>query len=135
MTKEEWDEVQRHLTFPGTTVHMKIDGYDISAQLQRHTSTSLKYDIMIYVNGYFKGEWMVNDCEIRNRFYCKRTHDTMSRKDKERLKKASKAVKKLVEEHGHKYDIYYPYWTSFRSMKSHFIKNNSSIELVEKESY
>lgn len=31
------------------------------------------------------------------------------------------------------YEYFLPYWNSFRMMKAHFIKNNTSIELVRKE--
>ncbi len=133
MTKEEWDEVERKLVFPGSYVCLKIDGYDVSLNVQHLTANKLTHVIMVYVNGLFKGKWLIEECEERKRFFRKSSHDSMSRKLKESLKKEPKSVQKLVNKHNHKHDVYFPYWNSFRSMKSHFIKNNSSIELVRKE--
>ncbi|MDO5558100.1 MAG: hypothetical protein Q4F95_00720 [Oscillospiraceae bacterium] len=132
MTKEEWDSAQRNLTFPGSTVYMKIDGYDIAVQVQRKSRSSLNNVLTVYVDGKIKVEWLANGCEIREKFYCRHERSLLSANAKKEIKKYRKSVRdKIIKDS--LYTVYSPYWNSFRSMKSHFIKNNSSIELVSKE--
>lgn len=125
MTKEEWEQVKKTLESLFHMANLKIDGYDVSLCLQR-TST-YKNSIVVYVNGVLKGEWLGKDCEERRRFLQKREHSVLSAKEKAKLKKFSK---KFQKEFDRKYSVYYPYWTSFGSLKKHLIENNERIELV-----
>lgn len=133
MTKEEWAKAENEMSTPYGMVDLKIDGYDVSLRIARNGN--LKYCIAVYVNGYIKVEWALNDCEIRRKFYCKHTNSLLSQKEKNKLKKESKAVRSMVMDcYNGKidYNWYEPYFCSFKTLKSHFIKNNTSIEMVRK---
>ena len=89
----------------------------------------LHYCLAVYVNGKIKGEWIAEDCEIRRKFYQKYTKSLLDSKQKKSLNHKKKAIREQILKEC-SYDWYEPYWKSFRTMKSHFIKNNTNIELV-----
>lgn len=129
MTQEQWNIVESRLQFYGGHVRLKIDDYHVALYVAQY---KMKLVIAIYVDGEIRGEWIVNDCEIRRKFYQCSNHSLLSRKDKEKLKREKKAVReKAMKMYG--YQSFSPYWTSFRSLKRHLIQNNTSIELCEED--
>ena len=126
MDKAQWDKVEKRLRIQHYPVEMIIDGYKIYLILL--PDKGLKQCISVYVNGYIKPEWALNDCEIRRKFYNRCTKSLFKAAD---MKKLSKANRKALREK-YTYEYFMPYWTSFSRMKNHFIKNNDNIELVTK---
>ena len=117
MTKEDW-------------AYVNCDGYILSLRLRR--VDVYKLAICVRVNGELSVDWIVNDCEERRRFFRKTQGSILSASGMKIFRKLSK--KKQEEWRGsYFYDIYLPYWTSFRSLKKHLIENNKSIELVKEE--
>lgn len=127
MTKEEWEYAEKRLYNTYSRLQLKVDDYDVSIVVE--PLKPLKNVLVVYVNGEWKGKWLSEDCEERRRFYQKHTGNILSRKEQKRLAREKKAVREAVGKTT--YDWYSPYWTSFRSLKSHLIKNNKSIELVK----
>lgn len=128
MTKEEWDELENILTSPFGYAKLLIDGYQITLQTQLH---KMKLCIAVYINGSIKGDLCLKDCEERRRFL--RPHKVYLYKPKKRarLKKEAKEFPKRynIDPDEHRtYGLHW--WNSFRSLKSHLIKNNTSIELA-----
>ncbi|MGN0592858.1 MAG: hypothetical protein ACI4JQ_06405 [Ruminococcus sp.] len=130
MTKEEWESVERKLCYPGAYVHLKVDGYSITLMVLRY---KMKMVIAVYTDGYIKGEWLMEDCDIRRRFYQRSKHSMLTAAEKKKLARRSKSYQKEILERATYYS-FSPHWTSFRSLKRHFIKNNESIELCEEVS-
>ncbi len=128
MTKEDWQYVERELADPYGYIKLKIDGYEVTVNVE--LEKNLKYVLTVYVGGKMKLEWLVEDCDIRRKFFQKHTKSLLTAKEKKKLSRERKAVREEVQKRM-QYDYYLPYWTSFRSMKSHFIKNNTLIELAE----
>lgn len=133
MTEADWKNVEEELSFPFGRVKLLIDGYTVDVVVSQEKENSLKFVLAVYVNGSIKGEWLMNDCEIRRKFYCKHTRSFISAKDKKspafkRMKKADR--EEIIK--SSQYDWYAPYFTSVRAFKSHITKNNDSIELIEK---
>lgn len=132
MTKEDWSKAEKTLSSPYSKVNFKADGYDLTVIPVQ--TKALRYELMIYVNGKFKGEWIINDCEIRRKFLCRKKHSLLTQKDKN-----SKAFKRLSETDKEKvvelstYYTYSPCFGSFKSLKSQLVNNNQSIELVNNE--
>lgn len=130
MTNEDWKDVEYRLN---TTWSAKllIDGYEIDLILLRETTT--KMVIGVYINGKIKGEWICNDCEESRRFFrdkkkCMIKSDAKTRR---KLKMSESEFKSFREEYTiHSYS---PYWSSFRALKNHLIKNNDHIEILQKE--
>ena len=130
MTKEDWAYVEETLKSPYKIVKLNCDGYILSLRLRR--VDVYKLAICVRVNGELSVDWIVNDCEERRRFFRKTQGSILSASGMKIFRKLSK--KKQEEWRGsYFYDIYLPYWTSFRSLKKHLIENNKSIELVKEE--
>lgn len=83
MTDEQWKQVEKNISGIYFSIHLKIDGYDIT--LQPVKNGNLKFMIAVYVNGYIKGEWIINDCEIRKKFYRSISKCSFTKKDIEKI--------------------------------------------------
>jgi hypothetical protein len=134
-TEEQWNEMEQQLRSPFGRVELKVDGFDISLQVK---TDRMKLVIAIYVNGWFKGEWLNGDCEEGRRFMAERSTSAYSEKSRKLWIKLDRLTKKQVakqkcESSGYYKKIisYYPWFTSFRSLKSKLIKNNENIEVVK----
>ena len=132
MTATDWEKVENKLSYPFGGVKLRIDGHDINIMVEKEGSKSLKYVLTVYVDGYIKGKWLTNDCEIRRKYYCKRTKSLLTKDF--RKSPVFKRMKKNEQEEWIKkytYEYYSPYFSSFKTLKAHFTKNNDSIELVD----
>ena len=83
MIKEEWNLVERKLRETYTPVNLKIDNFKVTLVLER--TGVYKNAIIVYVNGKIKGEWFLNDCEERRRFYPRKKKSLLSSKAKQKL--------------------------------------------------
>lgn len=126
MTAEEWKTAENSLLNYGAPVKLKIDNYEIGLIPLRE---NMKLSIALFVDGKFKWEWIHEDCDIRKRFMCQSKHCLIKQKDLNRVTKSKKKQQEIKA--NNTYISYSPYWTSFKRLKSHLIKNNTSIELVE----
>lgn len=130
MTKQDWAYVEEQLKKQFVIVNLICDGYRLSLQLSRIGKMSLA--IFIYVNGELNGRWILDDCEERRRFFYPRVRYAMSEKDRKSWVKDF--GKRWLKAHNidvdKTYTDYLPWWRSFHSLKTHLIKNNTSIELV-----
>lgn len=128
MTKEEWKVAEDQLNRPMQSVHLLCDGYKLTLRLERY---KMKLIIAFYVNGEIKGAWLNDDCEERRRFCRPVKKSCWTAKHLALMKKASKRqLKRLGVDPNEHFIIHYPWWTSFKTLKSHLIKNNTSIELA-----
>lgn len=128
MTVEEWKKVETELSSPFGYVKLKIDGYNVT--IETLPDRPLHYALVVYIDGEFKMKWCIEDCEERRRFCFKSKKSLLTAQDKKKLKRERKAVREEVERRMTIY-AYYPIFNSFRTLKSHLIKNNTSIELAE----
>ena len=125
MTKEDWDKVETSMQSPWGQISLICDGYRLTLQtsLYKRTLTTTPY-----VNGEWKGAWLLNDCEERRRFF--RVVKLLVWRPKF-LKGMSKRTLKSVNIDPKEIRISYnSQWGSFRPLKAHLIKNNTSIELA-----
>lgn len=128
MTKEEWKKVEEDLKSPFRTVRLNCDGYKLSLALVRISTYQM--GICPYIDGKIKGEWLLKDCEERRRFFDRGERSILTAKGKKEYAKLSKKRQKELHEK-YFYDVYKPYWTSFRRLKKHLMENNESIELIK----
>lgn len=130
MTKQDWAYVEERLKKQFAIVVLDCDGYRLSLTLKQISDMGLA--IFTYINGEFKGRWMLEDCEECRRFLYPRVRYVMSAKDRKSWVKD--LGKRWLKAHNidvdKTYTAYLPWWKSFRSLKAHLIKNNTSIELV-----
>lgn len=114
-------------------VELRCDGYEVTLVLVR--ISQFKNGIKVYIAGVIKGEWLVNDCEERQRFFRPVKRSVFTQKQKAAMKKVSKRLRQkagLLDPDA-SFTYYAPYWTSFRALKRHFIKHNSDIELIREQ--
>lgn len=123
MTKDQWDLVEKKLLCPYAVVRLNADGYEVALQMQRN---KMQLVIAVYVYDKIRLEWMEEDCEIRRKFYRCSTRSLLTRKEREKLKRVRKPIRKEIVDHA-TYCVYTPYWGSFRTLKRHLTKNCSTI--------
>lgn len=130
MIKEDWEFVEKELSGIFGRVDLIVDNYNvtIACRLER----TRHYALMVYIDGKFDLKWAQEDCDIRRRFCSRHTKCYLDQKQRNRLKRERKAFREEVKKRM-TFEYFLPYWNSFRRMKAHFIKNNTSIELVKKE--
>lgn len=126
MNKADWDYVKEQLQSFWHPVELLIDGYKVSLKLER--MDTYNNAIVMYINGWMKGEWSMSDCEERRRFFRPVTRYFYSKKQRKKL------PKKYFPSAHKPYTYYMPTWKSFNRMKAHFIKHNESIELLKEQS-
>jgi len=128
MNKQQWDELERNLSSPFGYAKLLIDGYEILLQTQVH---KMRLCIAVYINGYIRSEHFLNDCEERRRFFCPNKHYVYKPKERAQWKKEPKRLlKKYNIDPDKSFFTYTPWWNTFRPLKAHLIKNNTSIELA-----
>jgi len=90
--------------------------------------------ILVYVNGHFKGSWLVQDCEERRRFMPQRQRPCMSPQQIARYNKLPKRMQKELKYlRDETYTEYSTHWMSWGSLVKHFEANNKDIRLKEVE--
>lgn len=129
MILEDWKVVEERLKSLHWSVELMCDGYNITIRLER--LNQFKNVILVYVNDEIKMKWLGEDCEERRRFFRPVKKSIFSQKQKASLKKMSKRSGLIDPDASYTY--YAAYWTSFRALKSHLTKNNSTIELVREQ--
>lgn len=132
ITKEQWAVVAAELLFPHGRVELMCDGFRLTLSVEM--VSKLKYGICVYVDGFFKGEWIGKDCEERRRFLRpveKFLWPEKMRRDLIKIYGGKRAPKAKVAEVNTKHIAYYSWWTSAVSLHRHLRKHNTHIELVK----
>lgn len=130
MTKEQWVEIEGYLCRPYGSAKLLIDGNRIT--LETVYVGSLKYEILVYIDGWSKSEWLTKDCEERRRFLRPCVHSLYSAKDIALLTKgySKSELKNELPRWNQKFTSYSLSWPSFGPLKRHLIKHNQSISLA-----
>lgn len=131
MTDGQWKLVANRLASLFMPVKLMVDGYELTLEVRQEKA--LKFVIVPFVNGWFKGEWLLNQTEEAKRFYRPVKRPVLSPSKKKKLTHGlSKAsVKKYFPDLDRTLEYYSGYWPSFAPLKRHLIANNMSIELLE----
>lgn len=130
MTVQDWEYAEKELSGIFGRVDFIIDDYKVTVSCRLEKTRH--YVLAVFIDGKFDLKWAMDDCDIRRRFCSRHTRCSLNQKQRNRLKRERKAFREEVRKRM-TYEYFLPYWNSFRSMKSHFIKNNTSIELVKTE--
>lgn len=127
MTKEEWKKIEDWWGTGLSTIKMKIDGHDILLY-NSIDKDKMIVEVVIYVDGYIKGDCSTVGNEIGDRFWNRVKKPLYSPKE---LKERVKAYGKRSKEAQQKYFEYnLPSWRSFRAFKKHITGHNKDISLV-----
>lgn len=129
MTDEEWKAAEAKMSDLYGLYKLKADGYILTLAWCPQTKKSMKFEILVYVNGNVKGEWLTTDCEIRRKFYRERKRCMLTAKEKASIPK--RYLKQAKEKYTCSY--YYPAFASFNQLKAHLLKTCQSIEPYTEE--
>lgn len=124
MTAADWEKVKASMESPYGIITLLCDGFTLTLESALYKR---RLETWVYVNGVMKGSWLLDDCEERRRFMRPVKHLKWKQKALKGLSK--KALKSLNIDPAEHWTSYSCVWGSFRSLKSHLTKNNSSIEL------
>ena len=61
LTREQIIAIEDELAVPYGMVRLMCDGYRVDIHVSQ--VKPLKYELMVYVNGEWKGSWVKGDCE------------------------------------------------------------------------
>ena len=130
MSKADWDGVARLLA-NGLIARLDCDGYLLQLVSFPSSTNPLHRKILPCVNGVFKGEWLLNDCEERRRFFPQCKARVWKKGAFVKISKRFLRQQGIDPEETKTY--YMPSWNSVNSMKRHLIKNNQNISRVPDE--
>lgn len=118
MDKKDWEKAKERLMLPFGRVKLIADGYAVT--LQKVPVKDMFHNaIAVFINGEFKGKWLLEDCEERRRFIAQKAVPVMSRKLKD-LRDA-----KTIE--------YCSHWTNWNALVKHFEAHNQDIQIVKED--
>lgn len=133
MTKEEWGQVNEQLDHAYGRAELMCDGYRLTLRVQR-LKPGLRYAIAVYVGGWWRGEWALEDCEERRRFLQPCKAYAFKPKERARLKAMKPRMRKMLGWDPDKTITYYrSWWGSFDALRRHLVRNNKVVELAPKE--
>ena len=128
MNRDECLKVEQRLVFPGARVELQCDAFRVMLEVQRD---KMRMVVMVYVDGYFKGKWQIEDCEERRRFMRPVIHRPKPYTPKQVKLLGKKWCDEQQAKHTRAY--YLPFWMTVRPLLRHLHKNNSSVELIQPE--
>jgi hypothetical protein len=128
LTKEQRAELADELALPWGRVYLQCDG-DKIALLVRQVRP-LKFEVHMYINGWFKGEWMQADKPVREQRYLRKSVRQMysaAVKAKAEKEAGKRFVKKYLSG---TITLFDPTWSSGRAVIAHLCKVCDSIEIL-----
>lgn len=127
MTKEEWKKIADWWGTGYGSIKMNIDGHEISLY-NTIDKKRMIVEVVIYVDGYIKGDYSNAGDEIGDRFWLRVKKPLYSPKE---LKVRAKLWGKRSKEAQQKYFEYNsPYWRFYSSFKRHITAHNTEINLI-----
>ncbi|MDO8932967.1 MAG: hypothetical protein Q7U97_11275 [Rhodocyclaceae bacterium] len=135
LTKDQRAQLVGELSTPWGSAHLICDGHRVTLQVQREGGNAIKFRVMTYVDGHFKGEWIKGEVPEAKflRKQVRRLYSTA------RCKKIEKIVGKrrfaTAEYDGYRKTLthYLPDWASGKAAIAHLCKVCESVELAPPE--
>lgn len=124
-SQTEWDDIKKSW-YHKYLYEFQCDGFRLALERTILRGGTLAY--VPYVNGVFSGEWLLNDCEERRRFFCRKVEPLHSRKQVETYREIAKLTRKQYNNPD--FITYLPYWRHFEACKTHLIANNADITII-----
>lgn len=133
LSKEQIDVLAASLAHPyGSGVKLLCDGYEVALQVQK--GKGLKYRVMTYVNGCFRGVWCglsKQECP-EQKFMRKLVRPRCSAKQKQKMEKIM--GKRHVNNDPYYKEVqtsYWPDWPSGKAALNHLNRVCESVRLAE----
>ncbi|WP_423197427.1 hypothetical protein DFLDMN_001043 [Cupriavidus sp. H19C3] len=130
LSKEQITAIDYELASPFGRVVLACDGYTITVSVE--AKGPRKYVLMVYVNGWFKGEWMKGACEEATRFLRPVPYELYKPAQKAEILRdlGKREGTKFLAKYNRTGVIYEPNWQSVRSMLKHFCKHNELVSVT-----
>lgn len=136
ISKEQWAVIEHELFGLFGAVRLKADGYDVVLKVEPWKT--LRHAVIVYVNGWLKGEWIKGGCPEAEKFYQEQRRWLWPAKKREEAKQKLKQrrldpflrewYQRVAEQYS---SIWSPAWTSPKSLCRNLRKTCSDIELIE----
>lgn len=134
LSKEQWADIEQQLSGLFGRVTLTCDGYQVTAVVERIKTH--RQGIVIYVDGYWRGEWTKGECEEARKFLRATKHYLHSAAERAKLAKDANSRrfdaefrKYLTSQAEAHFMFWSPYWTNAKDFCRHIRKTCSSIEL------
>ncbi|SFK92800.1 hypothetical protein SAMN05216302_102146 [Nitrosomonas aestuarii] len=135
-SKEQWLDLEDELSRPFGRVKLKCDGYEITAAVER---TKMKLVVSIYINGFMKGKWLLDqDCDESRKFLRRVRKYLVNGKKrtelliKSRKRGAHKEMREFYQGLLDRHSFYVlPYWPNPKAFFRHIRKTCAEIELMD----
>jgi hypothetical protein len=141
ITEQQWSLIEREMQHILGSFELKCDGYEITAKWMCANRKTMKYNIAVYVNGWFKGEWFkpqMKDEPFEAKFYPVRSKFLYPAKSSKHWKSLSKREQKMLRETlQNEYDPYAKFkyrdvsFRNFKELKKHLKSVCSEIEILK----
>lgn len=128
--KEQWAQVERGLHGVYGNARLRVDGYTVTLRKAQASESTLA--IVCYVDGWLRGEWLLEDCEERRRFMRPVKKYLWSRKQRAQMKRKSKSMLAKLNIDPDQYITGHMMgWPSFAPLRRHLCRNNDCIEVLD----
>lgn len=129
MTPAEWGTVEAELALPWGVVQLQCDQFKLELAVRK--IGHLRYTVVPYVDGVFKGVWCSakHSREEQRRFLRPASESAYKPADLKRMK-CLYSAKQLPEIAARRFEYFKADWPAFKPLKRHLIKHNTVITLV-----
>ncbi|MFC0349710.1 hypothetical protein [Undibacterium danionis] len=131
ITKEQWKEIENNLSSSFGQVELLIDGFNVLLAVM--CVKPRKYEIVTYVNGWVRGEFMSEGSDEGRRFYRPVTKFIWSEKERAQFIKiygGKRCPKEKLADFNKSITVLHSNWTNVTAMRRHFEKNNNELSVV-----
>lgn len=131
ITKEQWKQITEQLSSPHGRVELKCGARTVIFSVQ--LVAKLKYGIVVFVDGEWRGEWMREDSDMGKLFLHRSERFVHSLKRREEYIKAfggKRCPKARREEAERKYAFHTPHWPSTTALRRHYTKVHADAVLI-----
>jgi len=86
LSKDQREAIERELSHSYGRVILKADGHQLQLRVERWKA--LRYVVMVYVDGWLRGEWWKEGSEVGAKFWNRRTHQLFKKRELDAWRKA-----------------------------------------------
>ena len=128
LSKQQREAIEKELSHPYGHVNLRIDGHAIALRVERYKA--LRYVVVVYVDGYLKGEYFKSDSAVGAKFWRPETKSALGRKaiaehQKAWGKRAARQLQARVTS-----TVHMPDFRSARGFLAHAQRTCDGIEVV-----
>jgi hypothetical protein len=133
VTPQLWEKIENKLLSPYGTVELICDGHRVGVFVERYQGLSFR--LVVYVDGYWRGEWMRNCPDHVRKVWRLRERFIHTKKERDRMKKHARSrdayLRKLAADADKKIGIRSPDWPNPKSFIRQIKKACAEIRVLK----